>query len=122
MPDEFKFAIQSQSSADVYELRVFSERGRLFVSCSCPAGAYGFSICKHRISILRGESLMLVAPIASAAAHGLARVQELAAQTILGQLIVDLAMRDEQVRAAQLHVKTLKQQLNVAMEEGSPIG
>lgn len=117
---DLHFAIKSQTGDEIYELRVFTEDGLLFASCTCAAGAYGYSICKHRISILRGEQTMLASPSDQAALQQLVRIKELLLGTPLAKLVADLASADEQMRAAKARVSAIKQELNRAMEEGSP--
>ncbi len=43
------------SSADPYEVTFIKDGNSLTAICTCPAGTYG-NFCKHRISILDGNS------------------------------------------------------------------
>lgn len=47
------------SSADPYEVTFIKDGDSLTALCSCPAGQYG-NFCKHRISILDGNSKAIV--------------------------------------------------------------
>ena len=47
------------SSAEPYELTFIKDGDSLTALCSCPAGEYG-NVCKHRISILDGDSGAIV--------------------------------------------------------------
>ncbi len=47
------------SSADPYEVTFIKDGDSLTALCSCPAGQYG-NFCKHRISILDGNSDAIV--------------------------------------------------------------
>ena len=62
MPDvglsETKFQVKG-SSAEPYEVTFIKDGDSLTALCSCPAGQYG-NYCKHRISILDGNSSAIV--------------------------------------------------------------
>lgn len=47
------------SSADPYEVTFIKDGDSLTALCTCPAGQYG-NFCKHRISILDGNSKAIV--------------------------------------------------------------
>ena len=55
---ELSFQVKG-SSAEPYEVRVIKDGDSLTALCSCPAGQYG-NFCKHRISILDGDSRAIV--------------------------------------------------------------
>ncbi len=52
--EELTFLVQG-SSADPYEVTFIKDGTSLTALCTCPAGTYG-NFCKHRISILDGNT------------------------------------------------------------------
>lgn len=56
--EEIRFLVKG-SAADPYEVTFIKDGGSLTAICSCPAGEYG-NFCKHRISILDGNSKAIV--------------------------------------------------------------
>jgi len=52
--EELVFLVQG-SSADPYEVTFIKDGTSLTAICTCPAGTYG-NFCKHRISILEGNT------------------------------------------------------------------
>ncbi len=52
--EELVFFVQG-SSADPYEVTFIKDGTSLTAICTCPAGTYG-NFCKHRISILEGNT------------------------------------------------------------------
>lgn len=52
--DELNFLVKG-SSADPYEVTFIKDGNSLTAICTCPAGTYG-NYCKHRISILDGNT------------------------------------------------------------------
>ena len=52
--EELVFLVKG-SAADAYELTFIKDGTSLTALCTCPAGQFG-SLCKHRVSILDGES------------------------------------------------------------------
>jgi len=52
--EELVFLVQG-SSADPYEVTFIKDGTNLTALCTCPAGTYG-NFCKHRISILEGNT------------------------------------------------------------------
>ena len=55
---ELSFQVKG-SSAEPYEVTFIKDGDSLTALCSCPAGQYG-NFCKHRISILDGDSGAIV--------------------------------------------------------------
>jgi uncharacterized Zn finger protein len=55
---ELSFQVKG-SSAEPYEVTFIKDGDSLTALCSCPAGQYG-NFCKHRISILDGDSEAIV--------------------------------------------------------------
>lgn len=55
---ELTFQVKG-SSAEPYEVTFIKDGDSLTALCSCPAGQYG-NFCKHRISILDGDSRAIV--------------------------------------------------------------
>ncbi len=52
--EELIFLVKG-SSADPYEVTFIKDGSSLTAICTCPAGTYG-NLCKHRISILDGNT------------------------------------------------------------------
>lgn len=52
--EEITFLVKG-SSSDPYEVTFIKDGDSLTAICTCPAGTYG-NFCKHRISILEGDS------------------------------------------------------------------
>lgn len=55
---ELSFQVKG-SSAEPYEVTFIKDGDSLTALCSCPAGQYG-NFCKHRLSILDGDSRAIV--------------------------------------------------------------
>ena len=64
--EELVFLVQG-SSADPYEVTFIKDGTSLTAICTCPAGTYG-NFCKHRISILDGNTQMISSDNADQAA------------------------------------------------------
>ena len=52
--EELVFHVKG-SSSDAYELTFIKDGSSLTALCTCPAGQFG-NLCKHRVSILDGDS------------------------------------------------------------------
>lgn len=57
-PSELTFRVKG-SSAEPYEVTFIKDGDSLTALCTCPAGQYG-NFCKHRISILDGDTRAIV--------------------------------------------------------------
>ena len=64
--EELIFLVKG-SSADPYEVTFIKDGTSLTAICTCPAGTYG-NFCKHRISILDGNTQMISSDNADQAA------------------------------------------------------
>lgn len=64
--EELVFLVRG-SSADPYEVTFIKDGASLTAICTCPAGTYG-NFCKHRISILDGNTKMISSDNADQAA------------------------------------------------------
>jgi len=64
--EELIFLVKG-SSADPYEVTFIKDGSSLTAICTCPAGTYG-NLCKHRISILDGNTKSISSDNAAQAA------------------------------------------------------
>jgi uncharacterized Zn finger protein len=117
---ELAFNIKSQTTNDTYSLVVTIADGLLFVTCSCPAG-WNDSICKHRVSILKGDPGMLLDPADVMALTRLSELKSLVERTPISQILQDLATRDVELAQLKSRIATLKRALAAAMADGSPV-
>jgi uncharacterized Zn finger protein len=90
------------SSADPYEVTFIKDGDSLTAICTCPAGTYG-NFCKHRISILDGNSKGISSDNADEAA------------TVVGWLAgTDVAAALTELRQVEKHKDPDKTALNAA--------
>lgn len=90
------------SSADPYEVTFIKDGDSLTAICTCPAGTYG-NFCKHRISILDGDSKAITSDNVDAAA------------TVVEWLKgTDVAEALAEMRAAEKIADPEKKELNAA--------
>ena len=54
MYETLDFQVVSQSTGEVYEIKLSRSGDNLTCTCTCPAGRKG-THCKHRLSILQGD-------------------------------------------------------------------
>jgi len=107
--EEVTFLVKG-SSAEPYEVIFIKDGASLTAVCNCPAGTYG-NFCKHRISILDGNSKA----ISSDNADKVPVVVEWLPGTDVGDALLELRKTEEAADATKDSIAAAKKKLARAM-------
>ena len=104
------------SSGDSYVVRAGSKTpGKVFMTCTCPAGAHGI-YCKHRFALLAGDASMLMGNN-SADVEVLA---ELVKGSDVEAALAKVTVCEASLKTAQVAVAKAKKDLARAMYDQAP--
>lgn len=106
---ELKFLVKG-SAADPYEVTFIKDGDSLTAICSCPAGQYS-NFCKHRISILDGNSTAVISENVGEAS----RVQEWLSGTDVEAALLEMRNAEKVADTAKRAFTAAKKKLARAM-------
>ena len=99
------------SSPDPYEVTFIKDGASLTAICTCPAGTYG-NFCKHRISILDGDSNAITSDNISEAPTVVEWLKETDVEEALSELRAAEKLADPEKKALNAAKRKLARAMN----------
>jgi len=99
------------SSAEPYEVTFIKDGASLTALCTCPAGTYG-NFCKHRISILDGNTKAILSDNAEQAAIVLGWLPDTDVEAALSEMRKAEKIADPEKKALNVAKRKLARAMN----------